>query len=585
MPGSFVLILHTHLPYVIRHGKWPFGSDWLCEAAAECYLPLLNEFNALLDDGIVPAVTMSFTPVVLEQLADDEFPQIFNDYLDEKIIAAGEDVEYFSARPHERHYAAVAQFWRQWYQARRDEFNGRYRCDIVGAYRSLVDAGAIVAQTAGATHGYFPLLGFDESIDGQLSIAVSAHRRHFGDAPRGAWIPECAYRPCYLWSPPVDGSVAPIGVRKGVEQLLAEHGLEYTVVDSHLTRGGRPLGVYADRFESVRTLGARSLPLQDSRSVHELYRVCSTGDPDAGMASIFTRDTETTMRVWSGHYGYPGDATYLDFHKKHHNSGLRYWRVTGPDVDMGDKELYDPDAVAGRIDAHADHFCSLVERELREFEAATGRHGTLAAPFDTELFGHWWFEGPAFIAALLRRMAVSDSVDAVTAPDDLDASGPGAIIQIPEGSWGDGGDHRVWLNDRTWWTWPEIHRAEQRFFQLLFSADTADRLEQRVLRQMAREKLLLEASDWQFLITTDSAVDYAVQRFGEHRNQFWHLVAFVEHLRSGGELDAEQMQELEALEAMNRLFPDLRLDAWRDSKSRLGAQVASGWTPEEERLS
>lgn len=565
MDGSLVLILHTHLPYVLHHGKWPHGSDWLCEAAAECYIPILNECRALLDEGIIPNITISLSPVVAEQLADPEFPNIFEAYLDEKVAAAEKDLEYFAARPEEAHYIPLARFWRTWYAARRSDFEERYGRDLIAAFRRLKDEGAIMLQTAGATHGYFPLLGRDESIDAQLGVAVETHRRHFGEDPRGVWMPECAYRPAYDWSPPVPSPHATHGPRKGVEQLIAAHGFEYTVVDSHLTRGGRPLGVYAWRFESVaRALrnGESFFPLNESRSMHDLYLISSTGDPDEGMAGIFTRDAETTLRVWSGVYGYPGDPEYLEFHKKHHNSGLRYWRVTDSQIELGAKGEYRPQRITARLRAQAANFVTIVEEKMSAFKSRTGREGTLSAPFDTELFGHWWFEGPRFLGEVLRQLASSSTVRARTASDELAAKDPGIVIRIPEGSWGEGGGHSVWMNENTAWTWPLIYEVEARFHDLLASRDSSNELQERILRQMGRENLLLQASDWQFLITTESAADYATKRLKEHYDNALFLADCVEQVRSRGALSPEQEEKLAEFEQINRLFSDLRLEHW-----------------------
>ncbi|MBC8145971.1 MAG: DUF1957 domain-containing protein, partial [bacterium] len=363
MTGSFVLILHTHLPYVLNHEKWPHGSDWLTEAAAECYIPLLNECHALVADGIVPNITFSMTPVLVEQIADPAFPRLFIDYLDERRASALRDQKELKG---DAHLSWLAGWWADWYLQRKEDFTIRYASDLIGAFRSLFEAGQIGLQTAGATHGYFPLLGRDESINAQLAGAVASHRRHFGAHPRGVWMPECAYRGCYEWTSPIPNPYSPRGTRKGIEQLLASHGLEYTVVDSHQTLGGQARGIWGPRYQAVRQMvdrGMRFLPLDDSRSVHDLYRICSTGQTDAGAASIFTRDTDTTMRVWSGTYGYPGEGNYLEFHKKYHNSGHRYWSVTDSKADLGAKRVYHPDWVFDKVRGHANHFATIVDQE------------------------------------------------------------------------------------------------------------------------------------------------------------------------------------------------------------------------------
>jgi 1,4-alpha-glucan branching enzyme len=578
MDGSFVIILHTHLPYVLHHGKWPHGSDWVSEAAAECYIPIINECRTLMKEGIVPNLTLSLSPVVVEQLIDPEFPEIFNAYLDEKIQAAEDDIVYFAERPHEQEYIPVAEYWRDWYTERKTDFNEVLGTDIVGAFGDLCNRDGIALQTCGATHGYFALLSRDESINAHVDIAMQSHQRNFGYRPRGIWMPECAYRPCYDWKPPVANPYAPSGIRKGVEQILAEHNVEYTVVDSHLTQGGRPLGMYASRFSAARRLveeGKRYPPLSDSRSVHDVYQVCSTGDPDAGMVNIFTRDARTALQVWSADSGYPGEPEYLEFHKKHHNSGHRYWRVTGRQVDLGGKELYNPEAVAGRVRAHAEHYVHLIEREMSDFKMLTGREGTLCVPFDTELFGHWWFEGPRFLGELMRCLSRSRTVRTRTAPDEIDAKEPGLVIQIPEGSWGENGDHTVWFNAGNEWTWPMIYEIEELFLSMIRAHDKDNPMVVRVLQQMGREVLLMQASDWQFLISTESAADYATQRFTEHYENAKLLAGFIPDLHGEQELATSQRAELERLEQMNRLFPDLRLDQWDDTKNVVGSQTTT----------
>lgn len=570
MDGSFVLILHTHLPYVLRHSKWPHGSDWLSEAAAECYIPILNECWNLVSEGITPNITISLSPVVVEQLADPEFPDILNEYFDEKIKAAYADYEYFLERPEENGYLELSQFWLGWYMARKMDFNLRYQRDLVAGFRGLLQKGAIAIQTCGVTHGYLPLLSREESVNAQVALAAQVHQKHFGERPRGIWMPECAYRPSYLWTPPVFSPDAKPIQRDGIEQTLARHGLEYTVVDSHLTRAGLPLDRFLSEFGHEWELnhdGSRYLNLQDSRAVHDLYRICSAGDDEAGTAVIFTRDAETTLQVWSGAFGYPGDPEYLEFHKKHHSNGMRYWRVTDSRADLGDKQRYRPDYVGARIRAQADHFVRVVEERMRRYHNATGREGTLSAPFDTELFGHWWFEGPRFLGEVIRRLANNPNVRLRTAPQELDAKTPGVVIQIPEGSWGEGGHHKVWLNEETQWTWPLLYEMEARLVELINTHDKEQLLEERVLKQLARELLLQQSSDWQFLISTESAKDYATRRFQGHYENAQFLVDFIEQLRQGLPMTYEQFTQLLRLETQDRIFTDIDLSLWERQSS------------------
>ncbi|MGE3801209.1 MAG: 1,4-alpha-glucan branching protein domain-containing protein [Candidatus Kapaibacterium sp.] len=573
MAGSFVLVLHTHLPYVIRHGRWPHGLEWLCEAAAECYIPLLNQCNELRDEGISPRITISFSPVLLEQLADEDFPSLFEGFLNERIEAASKDVDYFRSRPEEREFVPVAAFWQEWYRSRLQDFTERYGRNLVAAFRDLRDAGAIAVQTCGATHGYFPLLGYDESIHGQVQVALDVHWRHFNSRPRGIWMPECAYRPGGFRKPPMPTDDVPDGFRLGVEQIIAAGGMDHTMVDAHIVRAGEPVNWYVSRFTGKGgSEGSSGLPLNDPRSLYDIYKIYSSTDPAYGSVSVFARDVDTALRVWSGSSGYPGNESYLEFHKKHHRSGHRYWKVTGKESDLADKRMYHPAAAREQVRRDAEDFVLHVERVMEEYQAATGCEGTLTLPFDTELFGHWWFEGPLFVGEVIRLLSRRQQVQPRTTPEEVDRRGPGLSVTLPEGSWGDGGDHRVWLNEETAWTWPIIWKAERQFLELVRSRNRENLLEERALKQMGRELLLLQASDWQFLITTGTATDYAEERIREHAEGLELIGDYVRSLRSGVER-LDLFDELCRLETKDRLFPHLDLDhwVWKNAEEALGA--------------
>ena len=574
MSGSLLLILHSHLPYVIRHGRWPHGAEWLCEAAAECYLPLLNEWHDLRGEGIVPNVTISISPVLLEQLADEEFADLLDDYLRERAASAADDAKQFALSETDRHLAPIATFWHDWYRDRRDDFTRRYDRDIVGAFRDLRDAGAIAIQTCGATHGYLPLLGRDESIHAQVQVAVDTHWRHFRHRPRGIWMPECAYRPGGWWDPPMPTHDAESRERLGVEAFIAAGGIDHTVVDAHTVRAGAPVDWYRAMFMGGGGSGGTRVPLGDPRSVHEPYRIHPTIGSNIPAVSAFPRDVDLALQVWSSNSGYPGNPPYLEFHKKHHRSGHRYWSVTGRDVDLAAKGPYDPAAAEERIAHDAATFAHAIVDQLRAYNEATGRDGMVCLPFDTELFGHWWFEGPRFIGAVIRRIAATDGLEMSTAAQELDRHGPGLPVTLPESSWGDGGDHRVWMNEETSWTWRIIWSAEREFLELLESRDRNDPLQERGLRQMARELLLLQSSDWQFLITTGTAIDYAEERFRDHHAAFEAIGGYVRSLRSGAE-DLWLFDKLCTYESRDRLFPSLDLDhwSWKNAEEALAAPL------------
>ena len=273
----------------------------------------------------------------------------------------------------------------------------------------------------------------------------------------------------------------------------------------------------------------------------------------------FVRDPRTTVQVWSRDQGYPGEPHYLEFHKKHFPGGFRYWRVTGSGVDLGDKALYEPATAAERVQSHADHFLALIQSTLTEAARETGGAAPLVvSPYDAELFGHWWFEGPAWLEAVARRMA-ANGVKATTLAEVVDRGIPPGVTTLQEGSWGEAGDHRVWLNRETEWTWDRVYDVEQDLVEhvrRLADGHGSD-LYRRVVSQACREALLLQASDWQFLITTLSARDYAERRFAEHYTEFKRLLEMADKLTQTGALGPEDEEVLRRLERDDFPFPDL----------------------------
>jgi 1,4-alpha-glucan branching enzyme len=279
--------------------------------------------------------------------------------------------------------------------------------------------------------------------------------------------------------------------------------------------------------------------------------------------AVFTRDPETGLQVWSGEHGYPGNPAYLEFHKKHFPGGHRYWAVTDSAADLGAKREYDLDKAGSVPGEQAAHFVGLVKQQLAASLAKTGEPGILTAPFDTELFGHWWFEGPQWIAEVLRLMARDPEIMLTTCGDYLEANRPTDFVQIPEGSWGEGGHHHIWLNEFTEWVWARIYKAEAKMQALAKShGESADPSMQRLLRACARSLLLLESSDWPFLISTWAARDYAELRAANHASDFDRLADLTENYAEKGTLAPEDWHFVEEAEARDRLFPDIDPRWW-----------------------
>lgn len=529
----------------------------MCEAVAETYLPLIAALRRLRAKGIPGGLTLSVSPVLAEQLAHSELPEILGEYLDERIRTGAEDTERF-AREDSPELTAAARYWHDFHAEALSFYRNDLGGDVLGAFRDLAESGTLELATCGATHAYLPLLGRDETIALQLELARRTHERYFGQAPRGIWLPEMAYRPGGMWTSPT--GAAPARHRPGLEEHVAGAGLSWFPVDAAMLLGGRSFGSYPDFFHTrtdLQNAAAADSPPHPRprapRDSHHSYWVARSNDrtPQVG---CFIRDPRTSLQVWSGEQGYPGDGAYLEFHKKADSGGQRYWCVTGPDTDLADKAVYDPAAATERAKVHADHFVKLVESSLRGAEAPA----VLVAPFDAELFGHWWYEGVAWIEAVLKRLHASEQVEITTVGRQWQESPARQVVALPEGSWGEGGHHYVWRNRQVDWIWDLIHPAEDELWQLYEEAQrSGDATALRLVHALARQLLVLSASDWPFLITTDGAADYAAERVRQHADDLAQLAAMTRERLRGAECTLGGLQFLEELEEREGFFPDL----------------------------
>jgi 1,4-alpha-glucan branching enzyme len=605
--GAFTFVLHSHLPYARLAGRWPHGEEWIHEAASETYIPLLNALYELRSEGVKYKLTIGITPVLAEQLADADVLDHLDQYLEDKIARAKQDVLRFRGEeaavgvrreeaeegelpPVDRaaveealqederegllsppepkpwwvgnqHLEYLAGFYQRYYEKIKDSLDRAYNRDLLGAFKRLQDEGYIEVVTCAATHGYLPLLGTDSAIRGQLKTGIQSYRRFFNRAPRAIWLPECAYRPAYYDD---QGRVRP-----GLEHFVAEQGLRVFFSETHLITGGAPVGVAAGEaigpYGEIKRrylipMSVKPRPATPMTTFRAYYVSDSTAGPFADQHSgvaVIGRNNETGQRVWSADWGYPGDFDYREFHRKDGVSGMQYWRVTGAKVDLGDKDFYHPDWAENKVRMHAHDYVALVERILQaQWDYGQG-YGIIASNYDTELFGHWWFEGIDWLKQVLRLLAASPKVELTTASEYVAQHPPQEVIHLPEGSWGAGGTHFTWDNNETHWMWAPIHDAEKLMGRLAdrYQGEYDDDLVRGVLNQAARELLLLESSDWPFLVTTGQARQYAVQRFSQHLERFLTLATGVERGAPDGSLAAQLWEK-------DRLFPDIDFRWW-----------------------
>jgi 1,4-alpha-glucan branching enzyme len=472
--GYFSLILHAHLPFV-RHPEYPefLEEDWLFEAITEVYLPLIFIFQSLHEAGARPRLAINVSPPLCEMLADKLLEERYTRHLENLIELANKEVHRTANEAHE--YQEVARMYAENLSVSRSLWNDRYMRNLINAFRELQDEGVFEIITCGATHGFLPLISTHEARRAQVEVAVANYKKHFGRAPRGIWLPECAYEP-------------------GIEDLLKNAGIQYFVSDTHAILYGDPrprYGVYA--------------PV-----------ACPNG------VAVFARDVETSRQVWSAEAGYPGADVYREFYrdvgwdlpvdylKPHLHSdgarrhlGLKYHRITGRDVTQQNKSPYIPSLATEKTAENAHHFIHERIRQAHDLRSKfDGRTPLVVSPYDAELFGHWWYEGPQFLDYLFRQLHWDqDEIHAITPGDFLDAQIPVQIQQPSTSSWGENGYFQVWINERNAWMYPYQHDAERRMTEYANKFANPDlelgtlnfELIRRIMNQLAR-----------FLVGTDA---------------------------------------------------------------------------------
>jgi 1,4-alpha-glucan branching enzyme len=548
--GYFSLVLHAHLPFV-RHPEYPefLEEDWLYEAITEVYLPLIFIFQNLHEAGARPRLAMNVSPPLCEMLADDLLQARYTRHLENLLELARKEV--LRTRNDAAEFHDVALMYAENLSIALKLWDERYKRNLVNAFRQLQDEGVLEIITCGATHGFLPLISTPQARRAQIEVAAANYRKHFGRDPRGIWLPECAYE-------------------HGIEDLLKDAGIEYFIGDTHAILYGDPrprYGVYA--------------PVS-----------CPNG------VLVFSRDVETSQQVWSAEIGYPGNDVYREFYRdvgwdlpldylrphlhadaQRRHLGLKYYRITGRTASQQNKAAYQPAAAREKAAENAMHFVGERIRQARELNEKFGSRAPLVlSPYDAELFGHWWYEGPQFLDFFFRQLHWDQTeIKAISPGDYLDA---GHAIQIQEpaaSSWGENGYFKVWINEVNAWMYPYQHDAERRMTKLVNELASSEfkvqgprsdshfdleaktlnfELIQRTLNQMARELLLAQSSDWAFQIYKGTTVEYSTRRFKSHIHRFDLLGKMLETGRADHELISE-------IERRDNIFPEIDFRVFR----------------------
>jgi 1,4-alpha-glucan branching enzyme len=514
------LVLHAHLPFV-RHPEYPrfLEEHWLFEAITDCYLPLLEVLRRAVASGSRFRLTLSVSPTLLTMLRDPLLKARYLAYLGRLMRLC--ERELIHRRDSDRR--ALASYYLERVVRLHALYVDELREDLVAAWSELDRLGVLELMTTAATHAYLPLLRSEPAaIRAQLGVASDYFRDTFGWRPRGLWLPECGYYP-------------------GLEAEVARAGFRYVVLDAHGLQQATPRppeGVFA--------------PVESQ-----------------GVA-IFGRDPESARAVWSRESGYPGHPLYREYHRDlgfepgagaaladflppgvgTAPTGIKYFRVTGGD---GPKATYAPAAALGQAERDAARFVQARREVVRRLRASVSAP-VIVAPFDAELFGHWWFEGPAFLEAVIRSLEAVSDLRAATLGGYLDRFGTSSKTQPTASSWGEQGYNGAWLSPETGWVHLRLHQAAAEFSRLVrqLSPTPGDEWTRRLLRQAGRSLLLAQASDWTFQMGQDRGWEYAESVIRDQLARFRFLTGA---LRDG----SAREDQVGALERMDNLFPRLDL--------------------------
>jgi 1,4-alpha-glucan branching enzyme len=534
-PGELALVLHTHLPYVRGHGVWPVGEEWLFQAWGTSWLPLTRLLERLAAEGHRELLTLGVTPLVAHQIRDPRLARDLGTWLGGQVWRSEEQRWHHLMGPEVQSLSTF--FWRRFATLLDYHEDVQQRGGLTAVWADLAAQGVIELLGGPATHPYLPLQPDPTLIDAQLETGLRSHATWAGRRPTGLWPPELAYRPRGAVA---DAAAAPIAVDAqgtptlsrtgpelpGLEEHYARHGVDHVLVDAATlvaAAGG------ADRDWTVRPAVPDPAAGDPYEVVHDGVLI---GDSDV---VAFARDLSVAYHVWSPTAGYPGGAWYRDYYATGGYGVHPSWRVTDHTLPPDRKDPYVPAAAAAATERDAAHLHGVLRQVLDP------RPGELVvAAYDTELFGHWWFEGVEWLEALLRRVLADPKLTTTTLAARVARRPPTRRLALPESSWGFAKGHASWATERTRPMWRALREAED----LARTTLAGGRGSAEARRQVARELALLASSDWPFMATRGNSAGYAEERVQAHARHVRELCDAIAR-------DDEDPSRLEALAALD----------------------------------
>ena len=549
--GYVSFVLHAHLPFIHHPESNDYLEEsWLYEAISETYIPLLRNFKKLVDEGVNFRITMSMTPPLLSMLDNKLLQQKYINYLENLIELSEKEIKRTTFNEKMNN---LSKYYYDRYSDDLRLFRDEFKCDLISQFKYFQDIGVLEIITCGATHGYFPILYVNEkTVRAQIAVGVQTYERYFGKKPRGIWLPECGYVP-------------------EADKYLREFGVDYAIVESHGVLYANPTPVYGTLAPIVSPQGF----------------------------TVFGRDMESSRQVWSSINGYPGDYNYRDFYRDigyeadydyikpyiAHNgvrvhTGIKYHRITG---DTDNKDIYDIQWAKDSAERQAGHFLNSRTEQIENASHYMNKPPIVLCPYDAELYGHWWYEGPYWLYILFKKIYYDEcNFELITPSEYMDKYPEIQQCQPCRSSWGANGYSEVWLNPSNDYAHKHLHTAGDRMCELAYKfRDSYDilndldkqiqelkkekkpitsitssskyrntKLQVRALNQAARELLLAQSSDWLFIITNNTMVDYAHRRIKDHIGRFTRLYNEL----NSGKIDRKFLSEIEEKDCV---FPDI----------------------------